>query len=102
MRLITAMMIAGVSLVGLAAGRDAHGEDATGEDQNTGAHSSQGVSRDRLEEIVVSAQKREERLQDVPMAISAVSADDLIQNHEIYLRDYIATVPGVSIRETGA
>jgi iron complex outermembrane receptor protein len=57
---------------------------------------------DDLPQVLVSAEKREERLQDVPMAISAVSADDLVQNHEIYLRDYMATVPGVSIQESGA
>jgi outer membrane receptor protein involved in Fe transport len=58
-------------------------------------------SNNQLTEVVVTAQKRTERIEDVPMAISAISADDLLQNHENYLRDFIATVPGVSIQETG-
>ena len=36
----------------------------------------QGESADnRIEEVVVTARKREERLQDVPIAVSAISAD---------------------------
>ena len=54
-----------------------------------------------LAEIVVTAQKREERLQDVPVAVSVVDADTMLQNHEIYLRDYVATVPGLSLTEAG-
>jgi hypothetical protein len=43
-----------------------------------------------LEEVVVTAQKRTESLQDVPVAVSALSADDL---QEAYLRNKLAIPP---------
>ena len=55
-----------------------------------------------LQEVVVTAQKREERLQDVPMAVSVISADSLLQNNELALQDYYATVPGLAISDLGA
>ena len=39
------------------------------------------TSGDSLTEIVVTAQRRAERLQDVPAAISALSGDTLNQMH---------------------
>jgi len=50
-----------------------------------------------LEEIVVTAQKREERLQDVPVAVTALSAQGLSDNHQLLIRDYASTVPGLNI-----
>jgi iron complex outermembrane recepter protein len=42
------------------------------------AQQSQGADSTVLEEVVVTAQKREERLQDVPVSITALSGDQLI------------------------
>ena len=50
-----------------------------------------------LEEIVVTAQKRTERLLDVPISVSAIDAAGLIANHNTGLEDYFAQVPGLAV-----
>jgi iron complex outermembrane receptor protein len=55
-----------------------------------------------LEEIVVTANKRTERLIDTALAVSAVNASDLTENGAVRLEDYSATVPGVSISNNAA
>lgn len=52
-------------------------------------------------EIVVTASKREERLQDAPGAISALSADSVEKLGVTSFRDYATLVPGLSQREIG-
>jgi len=54
-----------------------------------------------LGEIIVTAQKREERLQDVPAAVSVVSGEVLLDQHLLDLQDYYATVPGLAITDYG-
>jgi iron complex outermembrane recepter protein len=54
-----------------------------------------------LTEIVVTARKREERLEDIPMAITVVSADSLVQQNALSMQDYYASVPGLSITDQG-
>ncbi|WP_374598026.1 TonB-dependent receptor [Sphingosinicella sp.] len=52
----------------------------------------------RLEsEIVVTAQKREQRLLDVPLAVTAVSADTLVEQNLVGIADYYDRVPGLQI-----
>lgn len=45
-------------------------------------------SRTALEEVIVTAQKRDESLQDVPIAISALSADTLQKQGVANLMDF--------------
>ncbi|MHA4837964.1 TonB-dependent receptor [Sphingopyxis sp. MSC1_008] len=45
-------------------------------------------------EIVVTAQKREQRLQDVPAAVSVVDTGALAQTNQSRLRDFFSSVPG--------
>jgi len=54
-----------------------------------------------LEEVVVTAQKREERLQDVPVPVTAISADTLSENNQVRLQDYYQSVPGLSLASDG-
>lgn len=49
-----------------------------------------------IDEIVVTAQKREARLQDVPVAVSAVSGDQLEAQGVSDFKDVLRSVPGVS------
>jgi outer membrane receptor protein involved in Fe transport len=54
-----------------------------------------------LEEIVVSAQKKEERLQDVPLAVTAIDAQTLVDTHQLSIQDYYTSVPGLNLTTTG-
>jgi len=49
------------------------------------------------ENVIVTAQKREEQLLDVPMAITALPGKSLEQNGMATLQDMAATVPGLSM-----
>jgi iron complex outermembrane recepter protein len=52
--------------------------------------------RIKLDEIVVSAQKREERLQDVPVPVTAISADALVDQNQRGFQDYFSDFPGLN------
>jgi iron complex outermembrane recepter protein len=54
-----------------------------------------------LEEIVVTAQKREERLIDVPMSISALSGETIENAGMQNIIDLSYAVPNLSVREEG-
>jgi outer membrane receptor protein involved in Fe transport len=51
----------------------------------------------RLQEVVVTAQKKEERLRDVPVPVTALSAQTLLNNGQSRLQDYFARVPGLTL-----
>ncbi len=59
------------------------------------------VAAQELEEIVVSAQRREENLQDVPVSITAFSGDRLEQQHLREAKDYFKITPNVNFTEDG-
>jgi outer membrane receptor for ferrienterochelin and colicin len=50
-----------------------------------------------LEEIIVSAQKRDERLQDVPIPVSVIGSAALVQNNQVKITVYYTEVPGLSV-----
>jgi len=52
-----------------------------------------------LETVVVTAQKREENLQTVPVAVTALTRETLQETRFVNLRDLDAVAPGVSVRE---
>lgn len=57
---------------------------------------SQAASNDvRLEEILVTAQKRPEYLKDVPISIAALGADELQKRNIISIDDLSLVVPGI-------
>ena len=51
-----------------------------------------------LEEVVVTAQKREQSIQDVPISITAISGDSLQNNIVQDVYDLRATVPALDVR----
>jgi iron complex outermembrane receptor protein len=59
------------------------------------------ASGDALDEIVVTAQRRSERLQDVPEAITALSGDSLNQLHLQGTADLAGKVPSLSFQVLG-
>jgi iron complex outermembrane receptor protein len=78
----------------------AAGDADSGAVSKTTNGSTQGMPR--LEEVVVTAQKREERLLDVPSSIVALSGRLLQEQHLIRLEDYVARVPGLTFASNGA
>ena len=61
---------------------------------------SEGRARD-LVEVIVTAQKREERLIDVPISIVALSADALEKRNIVDFDDLSMAVPGLALQDTG-
>lgn len=55
-----------------------------------------------LEEIVVTAQKRTESIQNVPMGVSVVGDEQLRQYHVTQLTDIGAYVPGLQVDSSGS
>lgn len=52
-------------------------------------------------EIVVTAQKRSERLLDVPVPVTAVSGSSLIRENLVRLQDYARRIPGLTVVGNG-
>jgi iron complex outermembrane receptor protein len=52
----------------------------------------------QLEEVVVTAQKREQNLQDVPISVTAITQTALVANRIVDLRDLNAVAPNVTVR----
>jgi iron complex outermembrane receptor protein len=55
----------------------------------------------KLEEVVVTAQKREERLQDVPVPVTAISGAALVDSNQLRIQDYFSKIPGLSVTSDG-
>ncbi|HTT41718.1 MAG TPA: TonB-dependent receptor [Steroidobacteraceae bacterium] len=60
-----------------------------------------GAAGDALQEIVVTAERRAEPLQDVPISITAFSAEDLERSNINYAKDYLQLTPNVSYAQDG-
>jgi iron complex outermembrane receptor protein len=54
-----------------------------------------------LEEIVVTAEKRESTVQATPISISALNAEELVTQNVFSVEDLAGAVPGVSMRTAG-
>lgn len=50
-----------------------------------------------LEEVIVTAQKKTERLQDVPVSISVLDSGVLERQQVVRMQDYFTQVPGLSV-----
>jgi outer membrane receptor protein involved in Fe transport len=70
--------------------------DAGDPQEQPAASPTGGGGAPRLSEIVVTAEKRSERLQEVPIPVSAISTEGLLDNNQTRLADYFAKVPGVN------
>src|SRR5579863_2853457 len=58
------------------------------------------VTTDALAEIIVTAQKRSENMQDVPIAITAVTAEAIQSANLVTANDLPTLVSGLSIGDT--
>jgi iron complex outermembrane receptor protein len=57
---------------------------------------SAAVPSEEIPEILVTAQKREQRLQDVPISVTAVTADEIARTGAREFNDLLTSIPGVS------
>ncbi len=68
--------------------------------------SSRGESEDdnssRIQEITVTATKREERAQDVPMSIAVIGNQEIERRGLIGMEDYLHSIPGVNQIDRGS
>ena len=70
--------------------------------QNEAQNEAQNVHGELvLGEIIVTATKRKERLQDVPVAVSALTSEDISARGFSQYADYLNTVPGVYFEDLG-
>lgn len=58
-------------------------------------------ARGEVEEVVVTANKRVERLQDVPQSITAITDQKLRETSATSFQDYLLGVPGVNFYQNG-
>src|SRR5579859_2475180 len=68
-----------------------------------GAHAAQTAPADanQLEEIVVTATKRAERIQDIPISVTAITGAQLAQQGADNFVDYAREVPSLTFAERG-
>ena len=70
-----------------------------GQSQSSGAD--QANAGNMLSEVVVTAQKRSERLQDVPVSVSVMQGPTLEQMQATQLQDWAPYVPGLTVASQG-
>lgn len=70
-------------------------DSSSSRDEKPSQNFSDNPDQQKLEEIVVTAQKREERLQDVPISITALSGDTLQQKNYTSLSDIAGSAPNL-------
>ena len=58
-----------------------------------------GAAAGDVETVIVTATKREEKLQDVPMGVTALSGEDLQRLQQTQLSDFVSQVPGMSLQQ---
>ena len=62
------------------------------------AQSAENSDQNGLEEIIVTAQKREQSVQDVPIAVTALGGEALQANRVVSVSDLGGLAPGVTVR----
>jgi iron complex outermembrane recepter protein len=55
----------------------------------------------QLQEVVVTAEKKSENLLDVPVPVSAITAQSLLDTNQLRLEDYFTQVPGLTVTPSG-
>lgn len=62
---------------------------------------SEPESRQRLDDVVVTATKREKSSREIPVTINAMYGEDLEKQGARDIKDYMALVPGITMQEGG-
>ena len=61
------------------------------------AQAQQANTEERIEKVIVTAQKREQAALDVPASVTSVNTEQLTRDGKVRLEDYVAQVPGMSL-----
>ena len=86
----------GMILVNRVDGKEASSPTGPQKAPNGAPNDQTQISNPRtIEEIVVTAQKRAENLQDVPVPVTAINAETLVAQNQLRIQDYYASVPGL-------
>jgi iron complex outermembrane recepter protein len=92
-------------LAGFAVSLGGYAEAATPDDSVVAVSPATGsqsdAQADTLQEVVVSATRREESIQKVPVSVKALSQDDLIQGNIQNIADIAAVTPGLQFTAPG-
>ncbi len=91
-------LLAGTSLLIIASVGGAQTQSDSATAASTGAAAESG---DQLQEIIVTARRKEEALEDVPQTISAVTPGEIQKLNLLNLQDLSGVVPGLQIATTG-
>jgi outer membrane receptor protein involved in Fe transport len=67
-------------------------------DQHSKTNGEASISNNaRVDEVIVTAEKRNERLQDTPVPVAVINATDLVSANQLRLQDYSTSVPGFTV-----
>ena len=100
---VATTIVAATPVFAQAAGPAATTSAATPFDgQTTGAAPADAQDAQYADDIVVTARQREERLQDVPIAVTAVSGDFIKSQQLTTVKDIAAYTPGLNINSDSA
>lgn len=77
----------------------ASGKDGSDDDDRKAPRSTR---MDEVVEVIVTAQKREEKLIDVPQSVSVLSADTIAKLGVVQFRDFANMIPGLAFTTAGA
>ena len=97
-KLGSASLMASVGFIALTVGGTAN---AQVQEQGPPQENQSATDRENAE-IIVTAQKREERIQDVPISISVVDQEQILGSGASQLVDYAAYVPGFQVDNAGS
>jgi iron complex outermembrane recepter protein len=76
--------------------------DPPASSSNAAATSQPPADKEDITEVLVTAQKREERLIDTPQSVSVLTSDSLAKLGATQFRDFADTVPGLTFITAGA
>jgi iron complex outermembrane receptor protein len=94
------MFLAGTCALAMAGA--AHAQDGAATSRNVQPSLARAQAPGDQNEIVITAQKRTQRLIDVPQSVSVISGESLDNQHAQRLSDYLTRVPSANIVENQA
>ncbi len=98
---LAALLLASAAIPAAAFAQEEPDPPATGEGSGAGDQADTGRGQSDDADIVITAQKREENLQDVPIAVTAFGTEKLEELQVNEFADYARQVPSISFQSAG-